>query len=179
MPLMRSLNPGRNITEERVRGFANAEAVNDWLRESNQTERVLGVVHFTRRGARGGWPGSAGRGRDAGHRCATCIWLKSVRRLQAGTQQRNACTAGLQMLCSPAPHHWCTSTPDADPGVNRFNYLLQVNMSVRYFKDEWYDPNFYYQASRRRLGCSLWHSSVPRGCCRTLCPEFGGLEMCS
>lgn len=171
MPLMRSLNPGRNITEERVRGFADADAVNAWLRESNQTERVLGVVHFTRRGAWGGWPGSAGAG-QGGRAPVLDLQLAEVRKQASSGHTAVECMHGRAAdAARPAPHHWCTSTPDADPGVNRFNYLLQVNMSVRYFKDEWYDPNFYYQASMRRLGCSLWHSSVPRGYCRTLCPN--------
>jgi hypothetical protein len=76
---MMQLNPGRSIDATRVLNFSNPDAANAWMRESANTERVLGGVHFSERG----------------------------------------------------------------PG--RFDYLLQVNMSVRYFKDEFYDPNFYYQ----------------------------------
>ncbi|KAI7842323.1 hypothetical protein COHA_003963 [Chlorella ohadii] len=41
--------------------------------------------------------------------------------------------------------HFSPRQPAPPGGAGAFDYLLQVNTSVRYFKDEFYDPNFYYQ----------------------------------
>lgn len=64
MPLMQSLNPGRPIAADRVLSFADPDATNAWLRQNNQTERVLGGVHFSPRGAcrlaKGAAPAAAG-----------------------------------------------------------------------------------------------------------------------
>lgn len=37
--------------------------------------------------------------------------------------------------------------PPADPGPG-LDYLLQVNTSVRYFRDQFSDPNFWFQVGR-------------------------------
>lgn len=46
------------------------------------------------------------------------------------------------LLCQYAVQSSAAAPPG---GAGAFDYLLQVNTSVRYFKDEFYDPNFYYQ----------------------------------
>lgn len=156
---MMALNPGRPISPDRVLGFADAAATNAWLQAN--PERVLGGVHFSEQGARAGPAKSA-----PGTAAAASMRLQRVGIWGAGGE--GAVQQGSPLDDPPSCSIFLLPCPAAG---GRFDYLLQVNTSVRYFKDKWIDPNFYYQASwadEEPLVRCAWAQerpchSVPRG----------------
>ena len=138
VPFIQQSNPGRPIPSSKVLAFSGIDAANSWL--SQNPERVSGGIHFSTTGQYGAW-----------------VPHGKQHEPRRGDPSLAALPGSQALLWPPRPAPPRPLLP-AVPG--QFDFLLQVNTTVQYFKD----------VSRPQRGCCWRHYSAENGtgCCAFL-----------